>query len=353
VWHAKILVEEAIMKAMVLREFEQPLVLEDHSLRDPLGGEVLVRVRAAGVCGTDLKLFHGKNPRLKLPLVLGHEFAGEVAALGSEVQQRKIGERVVVYMYMNCGLCEPCLTGHENLCNNRRGFFGFERDGGYAEYVLVPETNLVPIPDMVTFEEAAILGDAVATSWHAVRTQANLRPTQILMVMGLGGLGLHAVQCGCACGGEVIAVDSVQSKLDMAKENGARHVVNATSGDFVKEVRDLTGGRGADAVVIFRPHAEDIEPAIKCAKSGGVVVMVAYIDIGKTLNLDQRFVQSMEVRLVGARGNTRQELSEVVQLVAGHQLHPLIAGQLPLEQANAALDQLATGQVTGRIVLIP
>lgn len=111
--------------------------------------------------------------------------------------------------------------------------------------------------------------------------------------------------------------------------------------------------KGADAVVTFRPHAEVIEPAIKCVKPAGAVVMVAYIDIGKTLDLDQRFVQSMEVRLMGARGNTRQELAEVIQLVARRQLRPLIAGRLPLEQADAALAQLATGQVTGRIVLVP
>jgi D-arabinose 1-dehydrogenase-like Zn-dependent alcohol dehydrogenase len=341
------------MKAMVLREYEKPIVPEERTVRDPVGSEVLLCVRAAGVCGTDLKLFRGKNPRLKLPLVLGHEFAGEVAAVGPEVRQRKVGERAVVYMYMTCGQCEPCLTGHENLCSNRRGFFGFDRDGGFAEYVLVPEANLVPFSDAVSFEEAAILGDAVATSWHAVRTQANLKPAQTLMVVGLGGLGLHAVQCGRACGAEVIAVDSLESKLEMAKENGAGYMVNSASGDYAQQVRDLTGGKGVDAVVIFRPHAEDIEPAIKCAKPGGAVVMVAYIDIGKTLNPDQRFIQGMEVRLMGARGNTRQELAEVVQLVARHQLRPLIAGTYPLEQVNAALTQLATGQVTGRIVLIP
>ncbi len=341
------------MKAIVLREYEQPMLPEERQLRDPVGSEVLLRVRAAGVCGTDLKLYRGKNPRLKLPLVLGHEFAGEIAALGPEVRQRQIGERVVVYMYMNCGQCEPCLTAHENLCSNRRGFFGFDRDGGFSEYVVVPESNLVPVPDEVSFEEAAILGDAVATSWHAVRTQADLKPSQTLMVMGLGGLGLHAVQCGRACGAEVIAIDSVQSKLEIAKENGAQYTVNVGEGDFVQQVRNITGGKGVDAVVTFRPHAEDIEPAIKCARPGGVVVMVAYIDIGKTLNLDQRFVQGMEIRLMGARGNTRQELAEVVQLVARKQLRPLIAGNYPLEQVNAALDQLATGKVTGRIVLIP
>ena len=340
------------MRSLVLREYEKPLVLEERTARDPVGSEVLLRVRAAGVCGTDLKLFRGKNPRLKLPLVLGHEFAGEVSAIGPDVRQRKVGDRAVVYMYMTCGQCEPCLTGRENLCLNRQGFFGFDRDGGFSDYVLVPEANLVPIPDSIPFEQAAILGDAVATSWHAVSTQAQLKSAQTLMVVGLGGLGLHAVQCGRACGAEVIAIDSVQSKLDMAKENGATHTVNAGSGDFVQEARDLTGGKGADAVVIFRPHAEVIEPALKCVKTGGIVVMVAYIDIGKPFNPDQRFIQGMEIRLVGARGNTRQELAEVVRLVARQQLHPLIAGTYHLEQVNEALTKLATGEVTGRIVLV-
>jgi propanol-preferring alcohol dehydrogenase len=341
------------MRAMVLREYEQPMLEEERPLSDPSGSDVLLRIRAAGLCGTDLKLFRGKNPRLKLPIVLGHEFAGEVVGLGPQVRQRRIGERGVVYMYMNCGQCDPCLSGQENLCSNRRGFFGFDRDGGFAEYVVVPEANLLPIPDSVSFEEAAILGDAVATSWHAVRTQADIRPSQTLMVMGLGGLGLHAVQCGRACGAQVIAVDSVVSKLDMAKECGAQFSVNTTTGDSIQEVRNLTQGKGADAVVIFRPHAEDIEMAIKCAKPSGAVVMVAYIDVGHTLSLDQRFVQSMEVRLIGARGNTRQELTEVIHLVARQQLRPLIAGQYPLAQINDALTRLATGQVTGRIVLSP
>ncbi len=341
------------MKAMVLREYDQPLVAEERQLQDLTGSEVRLRVRAAGVCGTDLKLYHGKNPRLKLPLVLGHEFAGEVEAVGPSVRQRKVGDRVVVYMYMNCGQCEACLTGHENLCANRRGFFGFDRDGGFAEYVIVPEANLVPLLESVPFEEAAILGDAVATSWHAVHTQAALQPAQTLAVVGLGGLGLHAVQCGLASGARVIAVDSVGSKLQMAAENGAHFCVDSSSAEFGQQVRELTGGKGVDAVVVFRPHAEVIEPAIKLARPGGTVVMVAYIDIGKTFNPDQRFIQGMEVRVVGARGNTRQELAEVVQLVSRGQLHPLIAGKYPLDQVNSAFAQLATGEVTGRIVLIP
>ena len=113
-----------------------------------------------------------------------------------EVRLRKVGERAVVYMYMTCGQCEPCLTGRENLCANRRGFFGFDRDGGFAEYVLVPEANLVTFPETVSYEEAAILGDAVATSWHAVRTQANLKPAQTLVVVGLGGLGCTQSSAG-------------------------------------------------------------------------------------------------------------------------------------------------------------
>jgi D-arabinose 1-dehydrogenase-like Zn-dependent alcohol dehydrogenase len=249
-------------------------------------------------------------------------------------------------MYMNCGQCELCLTGHENLCSDKRGFFGFDRDGGFSEYVLVPEANLVPIPETVSFEEAAILGDAVATSWHAVRTQANLKPAQTLMVMGLG-LGARRAPCGRGCGAE--SLRSIRSNPSWnGEENGAQYAVDTKRETSSRRYATSPMARGVDA---GGSHAEDIEPAIKCAKPGGAVVMVAYIDIGKSLNLDQRFVQSMEVRLMGARGNTRKELAEVVRLVGRGQLRPLIAERYTLEQVNEALSRLATGQVTGRIVL--
>jgi D-arabinose 1-dehydrogenase-like Zn-dependent alcohol dehydrogenase len=264
-----------------------------------------------------------------------------------------VGDRGAVYFYIPCGQCEYCLTGRENLCAHRQGFFGFDRDGGFAEYVALPEANLVPIPDSVPFEEAAILSDAVATSWHAVRTQADLRPSQTAVIVGLGGLGLHAVQAVRACGGIAIGVDTVASKLEAARENGAQHVVDASQGDFAKEVMKLTGGKGADAAVEFRGHPETVEPCVKCLKPGGILVMVAYYEPGKPLGIEQRAVQGPEVRVTGTRGNTRHELAEVVQLVAMKELHPIIAQVMALEQANEAIDLLGTGKVIGRIVLIP
>ncbi len=341
------------MRAMVLRDFERPLTLEELPTPKPRGAEVLLKVKAAGVCGTDLKIAHGRNRRAKLPRVLCHEFAGEVVEVGPEVRHRKVGDRGVAYFYIPCGQCEYCLSGRENLCSHRQGFFGFDRDGGFAEYVALPEANLVPIPDPVPFEQAAILSDAVATSWHAVRTKADLRPGQTAVIVGLGGLGLHAVQAVRACGGIAIGVDSVASKLDAAKENGAQHVVDASQGDFAKEVMRLTAGRGADAAVEFRGHPETLEPCAKCLKPDGILVMVAYYEPGKPLGIEQRLVQSPEVRVTGTRGNTRKELAEVVQLVAMNALHPIVARVMGLDQVNEAIELLGTGTVIGRIVLIP
>jgi alcohol dehydrogenase, propanol-preferring len=341
------------MRAMVLRDFEQPLTLEERPIPTPRGAEVLLKVRAAGVCGTDLKIARGRNRRAKLPRVLCHEFAGEVVGVGSEVRHRKVGDRGVVYFYIPCGQCEYCLSGRENLCAHRQGFFGFDRDGGFAEYVALPEVNLVPIPDSVPFEQAAILSDAVATSWHAVRTKADLRPGQTAVIVGLGGLGLHALQAVRACGGVAIGVDTVASKLQAATGNGAQYVVDASQGDFAKEVMKITNGRGADAAVEFRGHPETLEPCVKCLKPDGVLVMVAYYDPGKPLGIEQRLVQGPEVRITGTRGNTRKELAECVQLVAMKALHPIIAQVMGLEQINEAIDLLGTGKVIGRIVLIP
>jgi D-arabinose 1-dehydrogenase-like Zn-dependent alcohol dehydrogenase len=338
---------------MVLREFGQPLSLEELPTPKPRGAEVLLKVRAAGVCGTDLKIARGRNRRAKLPRVLCHEFAGEVLEVGPEVRHRKVGDRGVAYFYIPCGQCEFCRTGRENLCAHRQGFFGFDRDGGFAEYVALPEANLVPIPDSVPFEEAAILSDAVATSWHAVRTKANLRPSQTAVIVGLGGLGLHAVQAVRACGGVAIGVDTVASKLEAATENGAQYVVDAGQGDFAKEVMRITTGRGADAAVEFRGHPETIDPCARCLRPDGILVMVAYYDPGTPLGIEQRLIQSPEVRLTGTRGNTRQELAEVVQLVAMKELHPIVSARMALEQVNEAIDLLGTGKVIGRIVLVP
>ncbi len=341
------------MRAMVLRDFGQRMILEDLPTPAPRGSEVLLQVKAAGVCGTDLKIVRGRNRRAKLPRVLGHEFAGEVVEVGPEVRLRTVGDRAAVYFYIPCGQCEYCLTARENLCAHRQGFFGFDRDGGFAEYVAVPEANLVPIPDAVPFEEAAILSDAVATSWHAVRTQADLRPGQTAVIVGLGGLGLHAVQAVRACGGVAIGVDTVASKLEAAKTNGAQHLVDASRGDFAKAVMTITAGKGADAAVEFRGHPETVEPCVTCLKPGGILVMVAYYEPGKPLGIEQRAVQGPEVRVTGTRGNTRRELAEVVRLVAMQALRPIIAQRLRLEQANEAIDLLGTGKVIGRIVLIP
>lgn len=341
------------MKAMVLRDFDQPMVLQDLPVSDPVGSEVLLKVRAAGICGTDLKVVRGRNRGAKLPRILGHEFAGEVAAIGPEARQRKVGDRVAAQFYITCGLCEFCLTGRENLCANLQGFLGFTRDGGFAEYVLLPEANCVPIPDSVSYENAAILSDAVATSWRAVRTKANLRPGQTMVVIGLGGLGLHAVQVVRACGGVAIAVDTVPSKLEAAKENGAQYLVDASQGDFAAEIMEITGGKGADAVVEFRGHPETLEPSVKCIKRDGVLVMVAYYEAGKAMYIDQKLVQGAEIRITGARGSTRQDLAEVVQMVAMKQLHPIVARRMKLEQVNEAIDLLGTGNVVGRIVLMP
>ncbi len=339
------------MKSMVLRDFGQSMILEERPMPEPKGSEVLLKVRAAGVCGTDLKIVRGKNRRAKLPRVLGHEFAGEVVALGPRVRHRKGGDRGVVCFYITCGQCEYCLTARENLCAHRQGFFGFDRDGGFGEYVAVPEANLIPIPESVSYEEASILSDAVATSWHAVRTKADLRPGQTAVIVGLGGLGLHAVQAVRACGGIAIAVDSVAAKLEAAKENGAQYLVDASQGDFAKEVMKITGGKGADAAVEFRGHPETLEPCAACLKPGGILVMVAYYEPGKPLGIEQRLIQGPEVRVTGTRGNTRQELAEVVQLVAMKELRPIISKRMGLEQVNEAIDLLGTGTVIGRIVL--
>lgn len=341
------------MKAMVLREYGQPLIAEELPVRDPVGSELLVKVLAAGVCGTDLKIARGRNRNAKLPRVLGHEFAGEVVAVGPDVRVRKVGDRGTVYFYVTCGQCHFCLSGRENICVNRQGFFGIDRDGGFAEYCLVPEGNLVPAPEGVSMEEAAIISDAVGTSWHAVRTVADLRPGQVAVIIGLGGLGLHAVQSAKVCGADVIAVDTVAAKLEMAREHGADFTVDASQGDYTAEVQKIVNGKGVDGVLEFRGKLETIEPAYKCLKPNGVLVMVSYVDGTTPMSIPQKSIFTPELRITAAKGNTRLELADVLKLTASKQLRPIIAHRMKLDMINEAINLLGTGQITGRIVLTP
>ena len=341
------------MKAMMLEEYGKPLRMVELQL-PPLGAkDVLVKVKACGICGTDVKIRDGlvAAPIVTLPHVPGHEVAGEVVDLGGEVTDFRIGDRVIVYLYMTCGECVHCRTGRENLCLNLKRV-GFEIRGGFAEYVVVPARQLLRIGDDVPFDQAAVLTDAVVVPYHAIRAQAKIQVGDTVLIVGIGGLGIHAVQIAKLAGAEVIAADVRDEKLNLATELGADHVINPRTTDALAAVMEWTEGVGVDAVIECVGSSESIAWTLPATKNGGKLVIVGYSP-GKPFPCDSMGMHYHEWEIIGSRLSTKQDLADVVDLVNRGQIRPWVTTTFRLSEANEALEQLAQDAILGRAVLIP
>lgn len=339
------------MKALVLRELGGPLRMEEMPTPEIGPRDALVRVRACGVCRTDLKIRDGIYVGSQLPLILGHEPAGEVAAVGSEVQGLQPGDRVAVACYVTCGNCEPCRIGRETLCENFAGFLGNQFQGAYAEYLRVPAVNLCPIPDNLSFEHAAILADAVATPFHALRERARVRPGETVVIDGAGGgLGLHAVQIARLCGARVIAVDVSEERLQMARELGADDTIVAGDKPFGEEVRRLTGGRGAEVALELVGTPGSISASLRSLRSGGRLAIVGY-QPGVPFEVDPLTALLNEWEILGSRAATKQELANVVKVVAQGRIRPIVTQVFPWDEVEQVHSLLRSGSIIGRAVI--
>lgn len=334
------------MKTQVLYEFHKPLVLEDRPDPTPGAGEAVVRIRACGVCLTDAIITRGGMAVVKLPHVLGHEIAGEVEALGPGTDHEvKVGDPVVVRYYVTCGECDYCRTSRETLCTSLRGRIGVEFTGGYADRIVVPVAQLYGFDRKVPFEEAAVLADAGAASWHALRTQASLaRGERVIIVGAGGGLGLIAVQLAIYLGAEVAAVDITDEKLAAAKRSGAQSVARGDE-DWVEKL-----GK-ADVVLDLVGQPEVILNGIKALRRDGRLILGTFS--GPPVSISQYPLATQQLRIIGSRGSYKRELPEVIRLVEQGHLKPVVGATYPLAEANQALSDLAAGKYVGRAALIP
>ncbi len=339
------------MKAMVLRAFNSDLVLTDLEQPVPGPGEVLIRVKACGICGTDLKIQKGlMGPKVgRPPHVPGHEFAGVVEGIGDGADPGLLGRRVVAYFYVSCGRCRFCRSGQENICDEMVRP-GFERDGGYAEYVAISAANVIPFDDSVSFEAAAVLPDAVAVPHHAISTLGELRSGETILIVGVGGLGVHGVQIARALGGRVIACDLEERRLQIALELGADEVVGARDERRVERIMALTDGYGADICVDFVGTIASFDWALGATRKGGRYCLVGYAP-NQPLAVDTMPFHLREWRLIGCRGSARHDLQRVVDLTARGLLKPIIDRVYRLEEANLGLADLRSGAIMGRGVL--
>lgn len=340
------------MKAIVVARHGDADGLEIHEIETPApkGRQVLVKVHACGVCRRDILVRRSPAHRgLASPLVLGHEIAGTVAALGPEARNFKIGNRVCsTQREYVCGCCTMCRTDREALCAELR-FLGQEAMGGNAEYVLVMDDNLAKLPEPISFEAGSIIGCPVGTSFNAIVDTGEVRPGERVLITGMGGLGVHAVQIARACGAYVIAVTRHTDKAKSIKELGADRVVVAPDGGFAGGVREATGGRGAD-VAIDTVGSAVFHEIRRSIAVGGRIVLIGEVT-GTPIELDMAMIYRRGLTIRSATSTSRRQLEAVLKLVASGSVRPVVERTMPLSEAAAAHRLLEENAVTGRIVL--
>jgi D-arabinose 1-dehydrogenase-like Zn-dependent alcohol dehydrogenase len=344
------------MKAARFYGVDQPLKVETVPDPEPGPGEVLVSLKAAGVCGTDLHIaLEGTIPTATQPITLGHEGAGVVATVGPEVSGWSAGDRVCLMPHVPCGECAYCLAGQETLCP-RTQILGVHRDGVFAEYILTRADSLIPLPESIPFEIGAILTDAVSTAYHAVVCRGGLRAGETVALIGCGGVGHHGVVWARHYGAKkILAVDISPQALERALEAGADQGLDAREGEVARRIRGLTDGLGVDLALEFVGRAETVSEGLKSLRRGGRLVVVGVGPERVTLPPLQVFV-GLEVAMLGSMGFHRADLEKVIKLVAEGQveLGQSVGQALPLSQINAAL-RLAAGHggEGARVVISP
>jgi 2-desacetyl-2-hydroxyethyl bacteriochlorophyllide A dehydrogenase len=338
------------MKAALIKEFNKEFSIEEVKVPSIRDNEVLVRVKASGLCAADVKIRAGLLPSLKLPHIPGHEVVGEVAGIGRDVKRIKDGDRVVLYMYTVCGNCYACLAGRENLCTQIVRL-GLERHGGHAEYVAVPERQILLLPENISYEEGAAIPDAVCTMLHAIRDRAQVKINDYVVILGIGGLGMQGIQIARLNGGRVIATARHEEKLKAAKEAGAEWVFSGDDTKLADKIMGVTNGRGADVVIDLVSKQETFQTASDCVKKGGRIVVVGSSSPEVTFRVGQ--VMFKEISIMGSLGLKKDTLIDAVDLVSSGLIKPIVTESYPLERINEAADRLSRGEVIGRSVIIP
>jgi propanol-preferring alcohol dehydrogenase len=335
------------MRAAVVARYGGALEVMDRPIPSPAVGEVLVKVRASGLCSTDLHLLSGRQPLGELPRILGHELAGDVAELGDGVAQWQVGDRVTAALDVTCGYCRHCLAGDTQLCQAKQRI-GFERDGGHAEYVVVPAQNLVRIPDSLGYDAAAILPDAIACMYHSLIGQGRVGIGTRVLILGVGGLGIHGVQIARSAGAEVFATSRQANRVALARHYGAT-AINTGLRKLEPTIADLTGGDGVDVVVDNIGTRDSVRQGLSVLRPGGKFLVVAYLD--ESFEIPSMRLFATEQEIIGCRGSTKQDLIDVVRLVGTGQITPVIGAHYPLEHIQQAAARLESGDLVGRIVL--
>jgi propanol-preferring alcohol dehydrogenase len=332
------------MKAAVVPGFKEPLEIRDVPVPTPGPGQVVVRIEASGLCHTDIHAAHGDWPvKPKMPLIPGHEGVGRVVEVGEGDLQVAVGDRVALpWLGHACGHCRYCVAGWETYCPTPQ-YMGYTMDGGYAEYTLGYASHVVRVPDGVTSFDAAPITCAGVTTYKALKV-AEPKPTEVAMVVGVGGLGHMALQYAAIFGTTVVAVDVEDEKLALAEELGAHHVVDAR-GDQQNQLGALGG---VDIAVVTVPSPAAMRAAHAALNPNGRLVLVG-LPADNRLELPVFETVLRGIRVIGSLVGTRNDLAECFELHARGRTR-VVAEPRALEDVNACFDEVLAGKVPARLV---
>ena len=338
------------MKAAQVHE-DLSLHVNEVDRPSPGPGEALVRLHAAGVCATDLHVLEGMIEPDAYPMTVGHESAGLVEEVGAGATVA-VGDRVAVYNKIFCGACEQCLAGRQNICDNEPGQFGFNLDGGYAEYLNAPSRNLVALPDQVDFGTASVLACAGMTAVHAARL-SNIGVGDTAVVNGIGGVGSMVLQVAALAGASVLAVADTQDKLELAKSFGAAGgvVVDSAEGydDLPDRIRALTDGRGTDLFFELVGTTKTMLAGIRSLAKHGRFVSTGYTEqVMEVHPIEFILPETVWISTVAA---TVRDLADAIRLAADGHISVPIAATYGLDGAAEALENLRQRRVLGRQLL--
>jgi propanol-preferring alcohol dehydrogenase len=341
------------MKAMVLNGPNMPF--EMVTLPDPVPapGEAVARVIS---CGSGLTIQHVKAGRTKakFPRIIGHEITGEIVALGEGVRGLAIGDPVTAYYYLNCGYCRCCLSNLEPLCLNTGGNVGVDCDGGYAEFIKLPAHIFIKLPEGLDYKknpaEIGVVTDAIATPSKVLK-RARVKAGETVAVFGAGGgLGIHQLMMAKWARARVIAVDVSPAKFDACRKAGADEVVDASAGNVVEALLDLTDGHGIDVAVDYVSSTATLEAGVRSLGRRGRLVTLG--GAGQSFQASAKDMLFKELELLGSRYVTRTEILDCLDLVARGEVWPLVSDIRPLAEAEALHQRVENGDVIGRAALL-
>jgi S-(hydroxymethyl)glutathione dehydrogenase/alcohol dehydrogenase len=361
------------MKAAVLNDYGKPLDLEEVQIDAPRAGEVRVRVGATGVCHSDYHVIKGEW-KYGLPIILGHEAAGVVESVGEGVSGLEPGDHAILSFRPACGECRLCAMGRGVLCEGRTGdrfkmhdgtarvhrdgedLAVLARVGSFAEQVVVPAEQVIPVRPDVPMEVLALIGCAVTTGVGAVVNAARVEPGSTVAVIGCGGVGLNVIQgANLVSAGRIIAVDLLANKLEYARQFGATDTVNAGDGDPVEQVRELTGG-GVDYAFEVIGNGKTVEQAIQMTRAAGTACIVGMAPQGTRSSFDPLVFVQKETRLIGTwygSARPRIDFPRMVELTLQGKLkvQELISRRYRLDQINEGFDRLGRGEVARGVIV--